>query len=96
MASGHGRVSPKSSSGSLPAHEQQDAPWDWALLKPPKFGGCGTGMISVAIERSRVLGKSGAVGLHSLSGAESFYRNLGFRELGADPAEDGLTYFEIP
>lgn len=143
----------------LAAHDQQDAPWDWALLirqgssaqnrrragfeawaleygdelqammildtgfhtsrrtgaglvyieyvavapwnrktiqKPPKLGGCGTGMISVAIERSRILGKLGAVGLHSLSGAESFYRSLGFRELGADPAEDGLTYFEIP
>jgi len=52
-------------------------------------------MISVAIERSRDLGMTGAVALHSLRGAETFYRNLGFKDFGADPAGDSLRYFEL-
>ena len=72
------------------------APWNRrAIQLPPRFAGCGSGMISVAIERSRVLGLGGAIALHSLPGASGFYTRLGLADLGLDPSENGLQYFEM-
>ena len=39
---------------------------------------------------------SGRIGLHSLPQANSFYANTcGMTDLGADPAYEGLCYFEM-
>lgn len=72
------------------------APWNRRTMQsPPRFVGCGSGIISMAIERSQALGFKGAIALHSLPRAAGFYTNLGMQNLGPDPTENGLHYFEL-
>lgn len=58
---------------------------------------CGVGRLLVvqAIVESITLGTFGRVGLHSFVGASTFYERLGFANLGVDPVERGMLYFEL-
>jgi hypothetical protein len=44
--------------------------------------------------RSEQLGYGGLVGLHSLPGAEMFYRKMGMNDCDLDEDYDNLRYFE--
>lgn len=71
------------------------APWNRLEIQdPPTYKTVGTVLLKFARFRSAELGYGGLVGLHSLPGAEGFYRKQGMMELGADPTEDNLVYFE--
>jgi hypothetical protein len=65
------------------------------IQQPRKVTGCGLAMLKWAITLSARKGWQGRVGLHSLPGALTFYRKQGFRDLGADPAEEGFHYMEF-
>jgi hypothetical protein len=56
----------------------------------------GTVLLNQGIRESVMLECEGRLGLHSLSNSDTYYRKLGFRELGPDPGNRGLTYFELP
>jgi hypothetical protein len=73
------------------------APWNRHRLTPsPLYGGVGMVLVTEAILRSEDEGFDGRVGLHSLPGAETLYRDkLGMDCLGPDPAYNGLLYFEM-
>jgi hypothetical protein len=72
------------------------APWNRPFRdQPGRFRHVGTVLIGQAVCESRTLGCGGGIGLHSLSGSDAFYRKLGFHEFGPDPANRGLTYFEL-
>ncbi len=73
------------------------APWNRPeLQQPPRFCGVGTVMVAAAVELSWSLGYKGRIGLHSLSKAESFYKNTcKMSELGKDAAHQGLMYYEM-
>ncbi len=72
------------------------APWNQPrLVTSPRYTKGGQSMIEAAIRYSISLGFDGRIGLHSLRGAEGFYRDrLKMRELGADPFYENLRYFE--
>lgn len=65
------------------------------IQQPRKVMGCGAAMVRFAILLSGRAGWHGRVGLHSLPGALGFYKKQGFRDLGADPAEEGFHYMEF-
>jgi hypothetical protein len=72
------------------------APWnrrrgDW----PGRLRRTGTVLLAQAVRESLEAGSEGRVGLHSLSGSDAFYRQIGFHDLGPDPLVRGLTYFEL-
>jgi GNAT superfamily N-acetyltransferase len=72
------------------------APWNRrAVQDRPRFAGCGVAIITMAIERSRTLGYGGRIGPHSLPRARGFYERMGLTDLGNDPREAGLHYFEL-
>lgn len=64
------------------------------IQKPPRFRGCGSAMLAMALARSRDFGYPVRVGLHSKPGAEGFYRKKKLVDHGPDPAEGGFRYFE--
>lgn len=72
------------------------APWNLrTVTASPRFRGVGRLLIEAAVALSTDAGWSGRVGLHSLPQAESFYRDVcGMTDLGPDPAEHQLRYFE--
>ncbi len=71
------------------------APWNLPRLMTPRYTKGGLRMIQAAVRYSVSLGLDGRIGLHSLRGAEGFYRDrLTMRELGADPLYEDLRYFE--
>jgi hypothetical protein len=71
------------------------APWNrFALERPPFYYGVGRLLLMFARRRSLALGYGGRVGLHSLPGAEGFYRRLQMPEYDADPEKEGLVHFE--
>jgi hypothetical protein len=73
------------------------APWNRrAKSDPVRFKGCGQIMIATAVSLSMDEGFKGRVGLHSLTGAESFYRHrIGMSEFPEDPTYHNLRYFEL-
>jgi hypothetical protein len=72
------------------------APWNrLEIQNARRYSGCGRVLLLFATERSVALGFGGIVGLHSLPGAQAFYRGMGFKDLGPDPQEAGLHYFEF-
>jgi len=77
------------------------APWNeirfLALMGlQARFRGCGIGLMSAAVKRSFNLRYNGRIGLHSLSGAASFYRDkCGMADLGIDSNYENLRYFEM-
>ncbi|MEH2393829.1 MAG: GNAT family N-acetyltransferase [Nostoc sp.] len=59
------------------------------------YKGVGSSLLKFAIEHSFYLDYKGRLGLHSLPGAENFYRKFGMVDLGYDSNKQGLRYFEI-
>ena len=76
----------------------ESAPWNvrnTELMIVPRFYGVGRLLIAEAIFVSRDAGFGGRISLHSLPNAEQFYcRSCQFTEVGPDPAENNLVYFE--
>lgn len=73
------------------------APWNRNDLgKAGHYGGVGTALLTAAVELSRQEDFKGRIGLHSLPQSDAFYRDhCGMTDLGADPQESGLRYFEM-
>jgi hypothetical protein len=73
------------------------APWNRPdIAGVQQFRGVGINMMRAAIELSRNEGFHGRLGLHALSQAAIFYKNVcGMAELGPDQDYQGLTYFEM-
>ena len=73
------------------------APWNIVpFVTTPRYKSCGKRMIQAAIRYSLSLGFDGRVGLHSLGGAEGFYRDtLQMRDCGIDIGYEDLRYFEV-
>ncbi|MEO1095086.1 MAG: hypothetical protein AAFX01_09315 [Cyanobacteria bacterium J06638_28] len=71
------------------------APWNRKAIQPlPALRGVGTALLLFARQRSLELGYEGRVGLHALSGVESFYDDQNMASYGPDPEKENLTYFE--
>jgi hypothetical protein len=60
-----------------------------------RFRGIGRLLVVQAVAEGMALGSCGRIGLHSFLGARPFYDRLGFKNLGVDPAERGMLYFEL-
>lgn len=66
------------------------------IQSPPKHKGVGRVLFAAAVQLSREEGLQGRVGLHSLPGAASWYRDkLGLVSFGPDSSYSGLEYFEL-
>lgn len=76
------------------------APWNRHRLVPePTYKGAGRVLIGTAVSQSLEEEMGGRIGLHSLPGAEEFYRDaIGMTDLGVDEEGEhkGLRYFELP
>jgi hypothetical protein len=76
-------------------HSLATAPWN--RISNPDFNGLravGGALLRFAQFRSEELNYGGLVGLHSLPGAEVFYRKMGMIDGGSDSEKENLTYFE--
>lgn len=75
------------------------APWNRpVLVADPVYKGAGRVMIATAVSLSLEEEMGGRIGLHSLPGAEEFYRDvMNMTDLGIDQEGEhkGLRYFEL-
>ncbi|TIL83190.1 MAG: hypothetical protein E5Y89_01770 [Mesorhizobium sp.] len=75
------------------------APWNRPkLVAEPTYKGAGRVLVGTAVSLSLEEEFGGRIGLHSLPGAEVFYRDaIGMTDLGADSegVHKGLRYFEL-
>jgi hypothetical protein len=76
-------------------HALATAPWN-RISSPETYGfrAVGGNLLRFARLRSQELQYGGLVGLHSVSGSETFYRKMGMLDGGIDETKDDLTYFE--
>ena len=76
------------------------APWNRPhLVEHPTYKGAGITLIGTAVSKSIEEEMGGRIGLHSLPGAEAFYRNtVEMTDFGVDQkgVHKGLRYFELP
>ncbi len=76
------------------------APWNRPrLVDKPIYKGAGRVLIGTAVSLSLEEELGGRIGLHSLPGAEDFYRDaIGMTDFGVDKEgpHEGLRYFELP
>jgi hypothetical protein len=71
------------------------APWNRSNIQTPvQLRAVGGRLLQFAKMRSEQLGYGGLVGLHSLPGAEMFYRKMGMDDCDLDEDYDNLRYFE--
>lgn len=71
------------------------APWNRHRLVPsPRYKGVGRILIATALSLSIESGFDGRLGLHSLPQSESWYRDVGFTDLGLDTSKH-MHYFEV-
>jgi hypothetical protein len=76
-------------------HSLATAPWNrLANPDPNGFRAVGESFLRFSRFRSEALGFGGLVGLHSLPGAEEFYRKMNMKDWGLDGEKDDLRYFE--
>jgi hypothetical protein len=76
-------------------HSLSTAPWNRPSLSSPSlYRATGGTLLEFARVRSEALGYGGLVGLHSLEGAEDFYRRMRMSECGPDEEKEDLIYFE--
>ena len=75
----------------------ENAPWNRAeLFDPPRYRGVGSILIRAAVALSEELEFHGRIGLHSLPQADRFYaKTCGMTDLGTDPRQEDLRYFEM-
>ena len=73
------------------------APWNLpGLTVTPRYRSYGRKIVQAAIRYSQSLGRGGRIGLHSLQGAETFYRDrLQMYDSGIDRSYESLRYFEM-
>lgn len=73
------------------------APWNRkSLAGTREFQGVGKLLVAAAVSVSIERKFDGRIGLHSLPGANSFYRDMcGMTDLGPDSMKGGLIYFEM-
>lgn len=73
------------------------APWNRpGMVLVPSYKGVGRILFMAAVSLSLTEEFGGRVGLHSLPGAEAFYRTrLNMTDLGKDEAYHSLRYFEL-
>lgn len=73
------------------------APWNrrGQTASRGRYRRTGTVLLGQAVLDSMAAGCVGRLGLHSLTQSDDFYRKIGFTDLGPDPAERGLRYFEL-
>lgn len=73
------------------------APWNRpGMTAKPAYKGIGRLLFMTAVSLSIEEEFAGRVGLHSLPGAEAFYRNqLNMTDMGKDDAYQNLRYFEL-
>ena len=73
------------------------APWNRpGVVAAPLYKGIGRVLVGTAVSLSIEEGFAGRIGLHSLAGAETFYRDaIGMTDLDTDPANQDLRYFEL-
>lgn len=73
------------------------APWNRpGLTATPTYKGVGRVLFMAAVSLSIEEEFAGRVGLHSLPGAEAFYRNqLNMTDMGRDDTYQNLRYFEL-
>lgn len=76
------------------------APWNRPkLVAEPVYKGAGRALIGTAVSLSLEEEMNGRIALHSLPGAEVFYRDvIGMTDFGVDTegVHEGLRYFELP
>lgn len=72
------------------------APWNRQYSTSQHFKGIGSLLMLFIEEFSEQSGYGGAVGLHALIQAKTFYVYLGMQSLGIDQSYEGLEYFEMP
>jgi len=76
------------------------APWNRpGLVLNPTYRGAGMALMGTAVSLSLEEEMGGRLGLHSLPGAEVFYRDIvGMTDFGVDQEgiHKGLRYFELP
>lgn len=72
------------------------APWNRSSATPQEFKGVGSLLMVFIKQFSDKQGFGGAVGLHALEQARTFYVYLGMESLGMDQSYEGLEYFELP
>jgi hypothetical protein len=78
-------------------HSLATAPWNRPTpTQPALYRTVGGTLLEFARYRSEELGYGGRVGLHSLPGAEGFYRRMDMMDCGEDEDQDNLIYFEWP
>lgn len=76
-------------------HSLATAPWNRISNSDLNgFRAVGGALLRFARFRSEELNYGGLVGLHSLPGAELFYRKMGMVDGGSDSEKENLTYFE--
>lgn len=73
------------------------APWNrGTVVSNPEFKGVGRVLLMTAISLSMQEQFAGRIALHSLPGAETFYRdNMKMTDFGGDPNTQNLRYFEL-
>ncbi|UPJ68526.1 hypothetical protein [Bradyrhizobium sp. 191] len=73
------------------------APWNRrGFVAEPIYQGVGVLLLATAMNLSFEEGLDGRIGLHSLSGAEAFYRDvIGMTDFGPDADKYGMRYFEM-
>lgn len=73
------------------------APWNRpGMVETPTYKGVGQVLFMTAVSLSLEEEAAGRVGLHSLPGAEAFYRTrLNMTDMGKDEAYQNLRYFEL-
>jgi hypothetical protein len=74
----------------------ETAPWNRSDIATPRYRGVGSALITAAVDLSLEEDFRGRIGLHSLTQAESFYRDAcGMSDLGPDTMYFNLRYFEM-
>ena len=90
------RLEPDRDKGLVYVDYVEVAPWNRSGWQPHRvFHSVGTVLLRTAIQVSLNRGFDGRIGLHSLPQADSFYRQQGMTNLGADADYQDLCYFEI-
>ncbi|WP_216359951.1 hypothetical protein [Pseudomonas ogarae] len=92
------KVPPKNGKDIVYIDYLECAPWNRPEINQasPYFRGVGSTLIAAAIMQSFEEDFRGRIGLHSIQQAETWYRTkCGMTDLGSDPHNDGLRYFEM-
>jgi len=73
------------------------APWNRrGFVGEPIYRGVGQVLLSAAVNLAYEEDLDGRIGLHSLSGADAFYRDvIGMTDFGPDDENYGMRYFEM-